>query len=114
LTVSGAPADTRPSDKPRGTHTQEEHAFLSLVNMLCLIGGCCFLDATALLVILLPVLPPMAECFGIDLVHFGIILLANLGIGYVTPPVGACLFVACSISREPLPRVLRPPGRISS
>jgi TRAP-type C4-dicarboxylate transport system permease large subunit len=50
----------------------------------------------------------MAERFGIDLVHFGIILLANLGIGYVTPPAGACLFVACSISREPLSRVLRP------
>ena len=58
--------------------------------------------------ILVPILPPMAERFGIDLVHFGIILLANLGIGYVTPPVGSCLFVARSISREPHSRVLRP------
>jgi C4-dicarboxylate transporter, DctM subunit len=81
--------------------------FLLLVNILFLIGGC-FLNATALLVILVPILLPMAEQFGIDLVHFGIILLANLGIGYVTPPVGTCLFVACSISREPLSRVLRP------
>ena len=58
--------------------------------------------------ILVPILLPMAERFGIDVVHFGIILLANLGIGYVTPPVGTCLFVACSISREPFSRVLRP------
>jgi C4-dicarboxylate transporter, DctM subunit len=74
--------------------------------MLFLIGGC-FLNATALLVILVPILLPMAERFGIDLVHFGIILLANLGIGYVTPPVEPASS-SCSISREPLSRVLRP------
>jgi C4-dicarboxylate transporter DctM subunit len=82
-------------------------AFLLIVNVVFLIGGC-FLNATALLLILVPILLPMAERFGIDLVHFGIVLLANLGIGYVTPPVGTCLYVACSISREPLGRVLRP------
>src|SRR5581483_2945214 len=81
--------------------------FLLLVNAVFLIGGC-FLNATALLLILVPIFLPMAERFGIDLVHFGIVLLANLGIGYVTPPVGTCLYVACSISREPLGRVLRP------
>ena len=81
--------------------------FLLLVNVVFLIGGC-FLNATALLLILVPIFLPMAERFGIDLVHFGIVLLANLGIGYVTPPVGTCLYVACSISREPLGRVLRP------
>ncbi len=81
--------------------------FLLLVNVIFLVGGC-FLNATPLLVILVPLFLPMAERFGIDLVHFGIILLANLGIGYVTPPVGTCLYVACSISREPLGRVLPP------
>jgi C4-dicarboxylate transporter DctM subunit len=81
--------------------------FLLLVNVVFLVGGC-FLNATPLLVILVPIFLPMAERFGIDLVHFGIVLLANLGIGYVTPPVGTCLYVACSISREPLGRVLRP------
>jgi len=55
-----------------------------------------------------PILLPMAERFGIDLVHFGIMVIANLGIGYVTPPVGTCLYVACSISKEPLDRVIRP------
>jgi len=55
-----------------------------------------------------PILLPMAERFQIDLVHFGIMVIANLGIGYVTPPVGTCLYVACSISKEPLDRVIRP------
>ena len=81
--------------------------FLVLVNLLLLVAGC-FLNATAILVVIVPILLPMAQRFGIDLVHFGIIVIANLGIGYVTPPVGTCLYVACSISKEPLDRVIRP------
>jgi TRAP-type C4-dicarboxylate transport system permease large subunit len=50
----------------------------------------------------------MAEELAIDLVHFGTMLLASRGIRDVTGPVGPCLFVACSISREPLSRVLWP------
>jgi C4-dicarboxylate transporter DctM subunit len=82
-------------------------AFLILVNLLLLVAGC-FLNATAILVVIVPILLPMAERFGIDLVHFGIMIIANLGIGYVTPPVGTCLYVACSISKEPLERVIKP------
>jgi C4-dicarboxylate transporter DctM subunit len=81
--------------------------FLILVNLLLLVAGC-FLNATAILVVIVPILLPMAERFGIDLVHFGIMIIANLGIGYVTPPVGTCLYVACSILKEPLDRVIRP------
>jgi tripartite ATP-independent transporter DctM subunit len=81
--------------------------FLILVNILLLVSGC-FLNATAILVVVVPILIPMAERFGIDLVHFGIMVIANLGVGYVTPPVGTCLYVACSISKEPLERVIRP------
>jgi C4-dicarboxylate transporter DctM subunit len=81
--------------------------FLILVNLLLLVAGC-FLNATAILVVVVPILIPMAEQFGVDLVHFGIMVIANLGVGYVTPPVGTCLYVACSISREPLDRVIRP------
>jgi TRAP-type C4-dicarboxylate transport system permease large subunit len=50
----------------------------------------------------------MAEKFGVDLIHFGIMLIANLGIGYVTPPVGTCLYVACGISKQPLSEVIKP------
>jgi len=81
--------------------------FLVLVNLLLLVAGC-FLNATAILVVIVPILIPMAERFGLDLIHFGIMVIANLGIGYVTPPVGTCLYVACSISKEPLDRVIRP------
>jgi C4-dicarboxylate transporter DctM subunit len=81
--------------------------FLLLVNILFLIAGC-FLNAAAILIILVPILLPMVEKFGIDPVHFGIILIANLGIGYVTPPVGTCLYVACGISKEPLSTVMKP------
>ncbi len=81
--------------------------FIILVNVLLLVAGC-FLNATAILVVIVPILIPMAERFGMDLVHFGIMVIANLGVGYVTPPVGTCLFVACSISKEPLERVIRP------
>lgn len=81
--------------------------FLLLVNILFLIGGC-FLNATALLIILVPILLPMAERFGVDLVHFGIMIIANLGVGYVTPPVGVCLYVACGISKQPLSEVIKP------
>jgi C4-dicarboxylate transporter DctM subunit len=81
--------------------------FLILVNLLLLVAGC-FLNATAILVVIVPILIPMAERFGLNLIHFGIMVIANLGIGYVTPPVGTCLYVACSISKEPLDRVIRP------
>lgn len=81
--------------------------FLLLVNLLLLLAGC-FLNATAILVVIVPILLPMAERFGVNLIHFGIMVIANLGIGYVTPPVGTCLYVACSISKEPLDRVIRP------
>ncbi|MFI5340123.1 MAG: TRAP transporter large permease subunit [Candidatus Methylomirabilales bacterium] len=46
--------------------------------------------------------------FGIDPAHFGIMIIANLGIGYVTPPVGTCLYVAFRISKEPPDRVIKP------
>jgi C4-dicarboxylate transporter DctM subunit len=81
--------------------------FLLLVNILFLIAGC-FLNATAILIILVPILLPMAQKFGVDLIHFGIMLIANLGIGYVTPPVGTCLYVACGISKQPLADVIKP------
>ena len=81
--------------------------FLLLVNILFLIAGC-FLNATAILIILVPILLPMVQKFGVDLIHFGIMLIANLGIGYVTPPVGTCLYVACGISKQPLAEVIKP------
>ncbi len=79
--------------------------FLVIVNILFLIVGC-FMDPLPAIVILVPILLPVARKLGIDPVHFGIILIANLGIGFVTPPVGNVLFVACSIGQVSISAVL--------
>ncbi len=79
--------------------------FLVIVNILFLIVGC-FMDPLPAIVILVPILLPVARQLGIDPVHFGIILIANLGIGFVTPPVGNVLFVACSIGQVSISAVL--------
>jgi len=69
--------------------------FLLLVNILFLFVGM-FINAGTAMVILVPLLYPVAQALGIDLVHFGIITVVNFGIGAVTPPVGTCLLTACS------------------
>jgi len=81
--------------------------FLLLVNILMLFVGT-FLDATPALMILVPILLPIAMRLGIDPIHFGVVLVANLGIGFITPPVGVTLFVATSITKVPIARVVKP------
>lgn len=79
---------------------------LLLVNILLLFVGT-FMDLTAALIILGPVLVPMAMKVGIDPVHFGVMMIVNLGIGLVTPPVGVCLFITCNIAKISLGRLSR-------
>lgn len=73
--------------------------FMLLANLFLLVVGC-FLDAGSAILILSPLLPPMAQSYGIDLVHFGIIMTVNLEIGYLTPPMGLNLIVAMGAFRE--------------
>lgn len=68
-----------------------------LITLLLLIVGC-FMDTTAAIIILTPILLPIAVNIGYDPVHFGIIMIVNLAIGFITPPVGVNLFVASGIS----------------
>ena len=56
----------------------------------------------------IPILLPVIKLYGIDLIHFGVIVTVNLCIGMVTPPLGVTLFVACSISGQSIPAVLWP------
>lgn len=70
---------------------------LLIINLLLLICGV-FLETSAAVIILTPILVPIASALGIDLVHFGIIMIVNLGIGFITPPVGVNLFVAANIA----------------
>lgn len=81
--------------------------FLLLVNLLLLVTGM-FMETLASIIILAPILSPVAMEFGIDPVHFGIIMVVNLAIGMVTPPVGVNLFVACQIANLRLDQLTRP------
>ena len=75
-----------------------KYIFLLLVNVLLLFIGM-FCEAGAAMVILAPLLAPVAQTLGIDLVHFGIIMMANLAIGMMTPPVGVNMYVVCDTAK---------------
>ena len=81
--------------------------FLIVVNLFLLIVGM-FMETFAAIIILAPILAPVAVAFGIDPVHFGLIVIVNLAIGMVTPPVGVNLFVACGIARISMEQLMRP------
>lgn len=70
---------------------------LLIINLILLVVGT-FMETAAAILILTPILAPVASALGIDLVHFGIIMIVNLAIGYITPPVGLNLFVANKIA----------------
>jgi tripartite ATP-independent transporter DctM subunit len=72
-----------------------------LVNLLLLFFGT-FMDMAPLIIITTPIFLPVVQAYGVDPVHFGVILVLNLGIGLVTPPVGAVLFVGCAVAKIPV------------
>ncbi|GAB2046415.1 TRAP transporter large permease subunit [Agathobaculum sp. TL06] len=78
--------------------TDNKWVFLLLVNILLLIMGM-FMDGGAAVIILAPILAPVAASMGISLVHFGIVMCLNLTIGCITPPLGYCLFITGKIGK---------------
>ena len=76
-----------------------KYVFLIIINIIFLIAGC-FVDANSAMYIFIPIMAPVAQQLGIDLVHFGIIATVNLAIGQVTPPVGVNLFVAIGLAEK--------------
>ena len=86
--------------------TTNKYFFLLLVCILLLIVGC-FMDLTASIIILTPILAPIAAQLGIHPLHFGITVILALNIGLNTPPVGAVLFVVASIGKVPMESMLR-------
>jgi len=80
--------------------------FLIVVNILLLVAGM-FMEPTGIILILAPILFPIATRLGIDPVHLGIIMVVNLEIGMVTPPVGLNLFVTAGITRMSIMQVAR-------
>jgi tripartite ATP-independent transporter DctM subunit len=78
--------------------TEDPMATLLLINVILLLLGT-FMDMAPLIMIATPVFLPVVVALGMDPVHFGIVMILNLGIGLVTPPVGPVLFVACAVGR---------------
>ncbi len=81
-------------------------AFLLVVNVVLLILGC-LLDASTILLVVVPIFIPAAKALGIDMVHFGLVVVVNLMIGLITPPYGLLLFIVSNISKSPLRAIVR-------
>jgi tripartite ATP-independent transporter DctM subunit len=84
--------------------SDNKYVFLLLVNILLLILGT-FMDLAPMLLICTPIFMPVILKLGIDPVHFGMIMILNLGIGLITPPVGPTLFVGCAIGKVTMEEV---------
>jgi tripartite ATP-independent transporter DctM subunit len=85
--------------------SSNKYVILMCINVLLLVVGT-LMDMAPLILILTPVLLPVATALGIDPVHFGMIMLTNLGIGLITPPVGTVLFVASAVSKQKIEQVV--------
>src|SRR5476651_856670 len=86
--------------------SDNKYVILMLINIMLLLIGT-LMDMAPIILILTPVLLPVTLSLGIDPVHFGMIMLVNLGIGLITPPVGSVLFVASAVSKQSIEKVVK-------
>ncbi|MCI8572905.1 MAG: TRAP transporter large permease [Oscillibacter sp.] len=86
--------------------SDSKYVLLVLINLLLLVVGC-FMETNAAIIILAPIFLPIVEAAGVDPVHFGIIMVVNLAIGFVTPPLGVNLFVACNTAGAKLEEIVK-------
>lgn len=86
--------------------SNNKYVILILVNILLILLGC-LMDMAPLILILTPILLPVMKSLGVDPIHFGMIMMINLGIGLITPPVGTVLFVGSAVAKVPLSLVAR-------
>ena len=91
------------------TLSDNRYVILAMINIMLLVLGT-LMDLAPLILILTPVLLPVAKAIGIDPVHFGMIMMVNLGIGLITPPVGAVLFVGSAVAKLRIEEVVRAMG----
>ena len=80
--------------------------FVLFVNIVFLLLGM-VMDALPAIIVLLPIIVPVAVSFGMEPIHLGILVEANVGLGMITPPVGICLYVACGISKIPIEKSIK-------
>ncbi|QSD22447.1 TRAP transporter large permease [Pectobacterium brasiliense] len=86
--------------------SDNKYVILMCINIMLLLLGT-LMDMAPLILILTPVLLPVALSLGIDPVHFGMIMMVNLGVGLITPPVGSVLFVASAVSKQKIEQVVK-------
>ena len=79
---------------------------LLLINLVLLIAGT-FVETTAALILLVPMITAMVPSLGIDMIQLGVIVVTNLAIGMLTPPMGICVIVSCSISNDSIAAISR-------
>ena len=94
LTVEGVP---KMVENALTSLSSNVYVLLIVINIILLIVGCVMETFTAI-IILSPILYPIVAQYGIDVYHFGVMMILNLSIGFITPPVGSNLFVACGIT----------------
>ena len=85
---------------------QSPHLFLLGVNAALFLIGM-FIETSAAIIVLGPILAPVAAHFGVDPVHFGLIMVVNLALGMITPPFGVNLFAVCTVARLSLDKIIR-------
>ena len=85
---------------------QSPYLFLLAVNIVLIVAGA-LMDIYSAIIVIVPMVAPMAVAYAVDPVHLGVIFLANLQLGYITPPVGVNLFLAAYRFKEPLIRIYR-------
>lgn len=83
--------------------------FLLLVNAI-LLGLGCLLEGTTILLIIVPIFIPTAKVLGVDVVHFGVVVVVNIMIGLLTPPFGLLLFIVANMTKQPLVAIVRECG----
>jgi tripartite ATP-independent transporter DctM subunit len=86
--------------------TTNPYVLLLLLNILFLILGC-FLDTMVMLLVVIPMILPAVKALGIDLVHFGVVVILNMMIGLCTPPYGMLLFAVSGLTKTPLGPIIR-------
>jgi tripartite ATP-independent transporter DctM subunit len=88
------------------TLSHDKYVILMMINVMLLLIGC-FMDMAPSILICTPILLPVMVSFGVNPVHFGIIMMLNLGIGLCHPPVGSIIFVGCAVGRVSMEEVVR-------
>lgn len=88
------------------TISENKYVFLALLNVLLAVAGM-FLDPGAAIILLAPMLVPLTRYFNLDPLHMAIVVVLNLSVGIITPPVGVCLYVGASISKISIERVIK-------